>query len=117
MKQIMEALGKAVQALLSAKTLWFLIVAAAGAAMFLLVYYKTGWPFGGGECTAKANDFLGLCSWLSNYRTEIGQTAVVTIFLLLTGLLFQLWAVLRSANPAPAPPQQPGTDAKVVTKQ
>lgn len=105
MKQIMEALGKAVQALLSAKTLWFLIIVTAGVSVFLLVYVNNGlprWPLCGMGCNLPRRDVLGLCVWRQSYQQWVGLTAVITSWFLLIGLLFRLWAALQ-------PPQAEGS--------
>ncbi len=106
MKQIMDAIGKAVQALLSAKTLWFLIIVAASVSVFLSVYFNNGlgkllWGMGCSnlDCVSK-NDLLGLCTWGKDYRHWTGLTAVITIFFLIIGLLFRLWTALQPSAPA-----------------
>jgi hypothetical protein len=109
MKQIMEALGKAVQALLSAKTLWFLLIVTAGVSVFLLAYFNDGlmqWRFLAMGCDKPGevtpHDVLGLCQW-TDHKNWVGLTAIITIFSLIASLLFRLWTALQTRKPAVAP--------------
>jgi hypothetical protein len=93
-----------VQALLSAQTLWFLLIVAAGVSVFFLVYVNNGLPcqlLGGMGCATR-HDALGFCQW-SDYKNWVGLTAIITIFSLIAGLLFRLWTALQTRKPAVAP--------------
>jgi hypothetical protein len=91
MEKLIEMIGKIVQALLSSKTLWLIIVAVAIFSIAILAISRTALAsFFGIQMFATCGEASTVCS-----RTVIGLAALVSLALILARILIWVIGLLR----------------------